>query len=353
MSEEGEGEVKPEAEEEEEVEKHIPVILTKENIKAGLSVIGKTFDGASVAYLKLNLSEKELDGLCEELRHYKHLRYANLSMNRLAEINILAEFPYLLKVELTSNRISSLEIFNSPHTFQYLQTLDISKNLITLLTPIELPKLTHLKLMNNQISSASAFKGHPSLKVLELRANKLASLEGISDMPELEELYLAENSINSLCGLNKLPKLRKIHMRKNTISALEKEKLPDLHGLAYLNIRENEFVEVSSLGLLQKYLNLVKIVIADNPVKAEPSGDVKKECLIALPQLKFLGKEEITAEEREDAVGEAAERKRLAEEAKKEAEKAAEEAEKAAQEALLNDEAPEGSKDPAEDDEAS
>ena len=239
----------------EQVEQVIPVIMTKENIRSGLSQIGKTFDGASIAYIKLDLKGKELDGVCEDLGHYKHLRQANLSGNHFTEVNILDSLPYLLKLELGSNRLTSLDVFNNPHTFQYLQSLDLAENQIQALTPIQLPRLVHLNLKGNKISTAAEFKGHGTIRILELRKNKLASLHGIGNMTALEELYLAENAITSLDGLHNLCALRKINLRKNTISNFEEEKLPDLEELAYLNIRENEFVEINRLGQLKKYKN--------------------------------------------------------------------------------------------------
>ena len=310
----------------EEEEVHVPIIMSKDNIRNGLSQIGKTFDGSSVAYIKLDLENKELDEVSEELANYKHLRHINLSGNHFEQITVLSNLPFILKLELKSNKLHSLEIFDNSQTFHYLQHLDLSKNLITSLTKIHLPKLVHLILSHNQISTAHEFKGHDNLKILELRANKLTSLAGIENLASLEELWLGENTISSLDGLSNLPNLKKLFLRKNTFNTLEAEKLPDLPSLAYLNFRENEFVEISKFELLRKYKSLSKIVVTDNPVKPDPSGDVKKEVLIVLPQLKFLGKEEITPEERDDAVNEAAERKKLAEEARKEAEKAAKEA---------------------------
>ena len=315
----------------------IPEAMTKESIHQGLSKIGKTFDGSSVAYIKLDLKGKAFDVLCEELALYRHLREANLSGNYFTQVKVLEALPCLLRLELGGNRLTSLELFNNPHTFQYLQSLDLSENLIQALSPISLPRLVHLNLKGNKIESAADFKGHTGIRLLELRKNKLTSLHGIGNMSALEELDLAENAITSLEGLHNLGALRKINLRKNAISSFDEESLPELEQISYLNIRENEFVEIIRLGLLKKYRSLARLVIADNPVRAEPSGDVKKECLVALPQIKVLGKEEITAEEREDAIAEAMERMRLAEAAKGEAERLA-------QEALLN----EGDKDPDE-----
>ena len=229
---------------EEEVEKHIPVIMTKENIKGGLSLIGKTFDGSSFSFIKLSLENKELDGVCEDLGHYKHLRDINLSGNHLDNINVLSKLPYILKLNLVGNKLSSLEIFNNSHSFQYLQTLNLSKNMIKSLSGIHLPKVTHLILSENQIASAHDFKGHDGLKVLDLVKNKLTSLQGIHNMASLEELYLENNKINSLAGLQNLPNLKRIQLRKNAFATILEDHLPDLPQLIRFHHIHITIVEV-------------------------------------------------------------------------------------------------------------
>lgn len=312
--------------EEAEVEKHVPVQMTPDHIKSGLSQIGKTFDGSSVSFIKLDLENKELDLTSDTLSHYKHLRYVNLSGNHFDQVSVLSTLPYILKLDLRSNRLSSLSLFNDPSTFHYLQHLNLSKNQITTLTSIALPKLSTLVLTSNQISSIQDFSGHASLKSLDLRGNKLVNLQGLHDLTALEELWLAENALTSISGLKNAESLKKIHLRKNTIAGFEIKDLPDLPSLNYLNFRENEVSDAASVGNLKVYPMLSKVVVADNPIKPEPSGDVKKEILVVLPSLKWIGKEEVTVEEREEAIAEAAERKRLAEEARLEAERAAKEA---------------------------
>lgn len=313
--------------EEVEVEKHIPVQMTAEHIKSGLSQIGKTFDGSSVSYIKLDLENKELDIPSPLLSNYKHLRYMNLSNNHFENLEVLSNLPFLIKLDLKGNRlVTGLSLFEDASKFQYLQYLDLSKNGIQVLTGIALPKLETLKLSFNQIAKIENFSGHSSLRSLELRGNKLVSLENLHNLTNLEELFLAENGLTSLAGIVNAPNLKKIHARKNTLAGFENKTLPHLPSLTYLNFRENEVVEMKDVGNLAGFAGLQKIVVADNPLKPEPSGDVKKEILIVLPGLKFIGKEEVTAEEREDAVGEAAERRRLAEEARIEAERAAKEA---------------------------
>lgn len=150
-------------------------------------------------------------------------------------------------------------------------------------------------------------------------------------MPNLVSLYLAENEIASLEGLKDLDCLERLHLRKNKIEKLEV--VPHLPNLKYLNLRDNliaskdEMVKLQSLGTLQQ-LNM-----QGNPYAEEKGDDFKKEVLIALDQIKWvkINKEEVTAEEVEDAAKEKKERIEAEIEAEKERLRQEEEARLAAQ----------------------
>ncbi|CAG9327030.1 unnamed protein product [Blepharisma stoltei] len=301
-------------------------VLNFEVIKRGLLQVGRTFDGTSYAFLKLELENREIETISEDLSQYQHLRYIKLSGNRLQNIDVISKIPNVLRLDLKGNRVNNLEVFNNEETFHYLQFLDLSNNNVKNLSSIKVPKILSLNLSKNEISNVSDFQGHANLKVLELRGNKISSLIGLKGMPNLQELYLAQNNINSLEGLEDLPSLKKLHLRKNKIQALEEEKIPDLPELEYLNLRENEVLDIKQLGLLKKLEKLKKLNLIDCPLNAEPSGNAKKEILIVLPKIDFVNKEEVTQDDREEAYNEAQERFIAAENARKEAERLAEEA---------------------------
>lgn len=314
MSEEGEEEAPPK-------------VLTPDLIKASLSQIGKTFDGTSYAFLKLDLTDKELESLCEDLGGYQHLRFLELNGNVLGDISVLAKIPYVLRLNLKGSRVPKLDLFNNEETFSHLQFLNLQGNRITALTPLKLPKLIHLNLCNNEIATAESFEGHANLRKLELRANKLKSLVGLKNMPQLAELYVAENEVASLMGLEELPSLTTLHLRKNKVEKVEEEGLPDLSALTYLNLRENPLGTVADVGRLKVFPRLSKLHVQGSTFAEEQADNTKREMLIVFPRLAVINKEEVTNEDREDAIAESAERFRLAEEARKEAERAAREAE--------------------------
>ena len=149
-------------------EEQPPKILTPEILKASLSQIGKTFgrlytDGASYAFLKLDLTDKELESHVQELGSYQHLRFLELNGNVVSDISALSKIPHVLRLNLTGNRVASLDLFNNEETFTYLQFLNMAGNKVATFSPIKLPRLIQLNLNNNQIASAESFEGHPNL----------------------------------------------------------------------------------------------------------------------------------------------------------------------------------------------
>jgi protein phosphatase 1 regulatory subunit 7 len=293
-------------------------------IKRCISEFSRTTEGNSFAYLRLDLANRELENLCEELASYQQLKYLHLSGNRLNNAVLLSRLPNILRLELSNNRISSHESFNNEETFTCLQYLDLSHNLLRNFSSIKVPKLVHLNLSHNEIISTEYFQGHSNLKILELRGNKLSNLTGLKSMPRLEELYLCENSIAVFDALEELTSLKRLHLRKNNVSILDEEKMPDFPELLYLNLRENTLKDVAKTVGMKKYGKLQKIVVSENPCWT--SQELVKEVLIFMPRLEEINKQHIGDVDREIAYELASERFKVAEAARKEAERKAQEA---------------------------
>lgn len=305
---------------EEEVVKNMNGIV----IKRCISELGRNAEGSGFAYLRLDLENRDFENICEELSSYSQLKFVNFSGNKLSNVIILSRLPNILRLELSGNRLSSLEFFNNEETFTNLQYLDLSKNLIRNLTPIKVSKLGYLNLSHNEIMSTDQFQPHANLKILELRANKISGLGGLKSMSKLEELYLSENSIVYIDTLEDLPMLKKLHLRKNNIVVVEEDKIPELPELQYLNLRENLLKDFGKVQAFKKYLKLAKIVISDNPMWN--SADLEKEILIFMPRLEGINKAKVTDVDRQVAYSIAEERFRIAEALRKEAERKAQEA---------------------------
>ena len=160
--------------------------------------------------MKLEVIGQELEILSETLATYQHLRYINLSDNKLSNVEVLWEIPHILKLELQKNSITKLEVFDRANVLLFLQNLNLRNNQIVQLTSIQLPRLEQLLLAGNQIEAVVNFSNHANLQLLELRNNKLTSLQGIADLPALKELYAANNEISSIDSLKNLPYSKKL-----------------------------------------------------------------------------------------------------------------------------------------------
>jgi Leucine-rich repeat (LRR) protein len=65
-------------------------------------------DGSSYAFINLNLEEKELEELGDQLRLYQHLRYLSIAKNALKDITEVTYLPYLLTLNLSENQIEDI-----------------------------------------------------------------------------------------------------------------------------------------------------------------------------------------------------------------------------------------------------
>ena len=286
------------AEEEPPKEPQNPLKL--DTIKKGLKNLSKTYNGLSYAYIRLDLKDKELDDIAEDLNNYIHLRDVDLSQNKFTHVNPVVNMNYLVRLDASKNEINNINAFTFPDKLQFLQILNLRENKIKELSNLTTHSLTELFLDNNVIKDCSNFKGLPNIKKLNLNQNKLIDCDGLINMPNLEYLYLNENEIKDIEGLKNLPKLRKLRLKTNKIE--EFHDIPILPQLEKLNISENLIKNFSQFSHL-KFPRLKKINVDSNPCFDEPNAGAKIEILIQLEDFEILAvnKEEVVIEDREEA----------------------------------------------------
>ncbi len=61
--------------------------------------------------VRLNLSGKGFDYTDRLLVRFKHLRYLDISKNLLQDISDVLQLPYLLTLNASDNRLSSIDVF--------------------------------------------------------------------------------------------------------------------------------------------------------------------------------------------------------------------------------------------------
>lgn len=275
--------------------------LTEELVATHLSALAKSANGLGLAFVKLELHGQGITSV-DILSNYPHLRYLDLSDNNLATFAPgLASTSPLLALDLHANSLTSFPAAEVAGK-RYLQHINLARNAMEgaeVGKDVTLPAATWMNLNENKISGAFHFTSLPELLHLEARGNQLTSMRGIP-APKLQRLYLATNSITGIEGLEGKRELTTLHLRDNGIAKLDGFSA-DLDRLATLNLRGNKiasFDEIAKLSILPALRNLTLLGNA----ALEENASYRFEVIGRLKDLQRLDKEEVTPEEREDAV---------------------------------------------------
>lgn len=272
--------------------------LTKDHIQEGLSLLCKSGNGLAHAFIKLDLKEKGLRDI-SAIGSFIHIRFLDLSNNRLTHLSPLASLTQLLWLKVDSNAIESFK--GQPFAqLTFLQWMSIGMNLLTDLQGLVGPSLESLNLTSNSIQKLTGLESgcFANLATLELRGNQLDSTKGIN-LPNLRHLYLAQNAIKHLEGLERLERLTTLHLRGNQIETLDGLH-PNMKCLQYLNVRGNVISDENGLQSL-KFLSktLQTLVLLENPLVE--ISDYRINVVMILPNLERLDKDPVSAEEKNEA----------------------------------------------------
>ncbi|KAF0882778.1 LRC23 protein, partial [Crocuta crocuta] len=275
-------------------EEWLPIPLTEDMMKEGLSLLCKTGSGLAHAYVKLEVKDRDLTDI-QLLRSYIHLRYVDVSENHLTDLSPLNFLTHLLWLKADGNRLRSARLNELP----YLQIASFAYNQITDTEGISHPRLGSLDLKGNRIRMVTGLDPQKliSLHTLELRGNQLETTLGIN-LPKLKNLFLAQNMLKKVEGLENLRILTTLHLRDNqieTLSGFSKE----MTSLQYLNLRGNVVTHVGELAKLRELPRLRALVLLDNPCTDD--SDYRLEALVQIAHLERLDKDFYEEEERAEA----------------------------------------------------
>uniref|UniRef100_A0A8C9EQS7 Leucine rich repeat containing 23 n=1 Tax=Pavo cristatus TaxID=9049 RepID=A0A8C9EQS7_PAVCR len=154
--------------------------LTEEMLKEGLSLLCKIGNGLAHAYVKFEAKYKDLTDI-SLLECFIHLRYVDLSENKLQDLSPLSSLTHLLWLKVDGNLLTSAHMQELP----YLQIISFAHNRIKNLEGITHPHLS----LHCSLGLSQALH---SLRILELRGNKLESTAGLY-LPKLKSLYLVRD----------------------------------------------------------------------------------------------------------------------------------------------------------------
>ncbi|XP_077455749.1 leucine-rich repeat-containing protein 23 isoform X2 [Stigmatopora argus] len=268
--------------------------LDQDIIIPGLSLLCRTGNGLRHAFIKVVLKDKRLSDMAA-IGKYVHLRFMDVSNNRISDLSPLSSLTQLLWLKMDKNYVTCFQ----GQTFSqlvYLQWLSMAANRLTEVEGLVGLALESLNLSGNRIERLNGLESclFSKLGTLELRGNRLTSTNGIN-LPNLQRLYLAQNSITSLEGLDKLESLTTLHLRSNKLGTLDGLSA-NMKCLQYLNV-SNDFLDETCLRALEVVSKTLRVVIlSENPL--DGTTDYRPYVLTLIPKLERLDKEPVSLEER-------------------------------------------------------
>lgn len=217
--------------------------------------------------------ELRTEGLTEipALAQFPRLRMLNLTGNRLKSLEPLADCPLLEEVFLCQNSLTSLR---GLRWLQRLAVLRASANEVADAADLgALPCLRQVALWGNRLSTVQ-WTGAANVVKLELFGNALTSTAFLEQLPSLTFLDLGRNRLSELSAeiSQWTPLLAKLYLYENRLARLPELRLPLLTDLV---LNKNEELEVlgplgflPSLSRLEAKFNSIKTLV--DPIAASP-----------------------------------------------------------------------------------
>lgn len=188
------------------------VPLRGELLHKALCDVSRTADGSGYAFTRLTCCGKGVTTLPDKLQLYVHLRYIDISGNKIGDIAPFSKLPHVLTLNAAGNNIEDISCLSSPEALPYLSLLNLSSNKIARAPQLPLQRLTRLALDGNPMTSLEGFVAPPSLTHLSLRGTPLETLEYLPPSETITSLYLAHTPMQQLQQLQQLPQLKTLDL---------------------------------------------------------------------------------------------------------------------------------------------
>eukprot|EP01004_Peranema_trichophorum_P005784 NODE_4631_length_1138_cov_53.866010_g4111_i0.p1 GENE.NODE_4631_length_1138_cov_53.866010_g4111_i0~~NODE_4631_length_1138_cov_53.866010_g4111_i0.p1 ORF type:complete len:325 (-),score=46.42 NODE_4631_length_1138_cov_53.866010_g4111_i0:110-1084(-) len=240
-------------------------ILNKDHIAAGLSCIGRTGIGVSIAYLKLDVSNLMVHD-ASILNNYTSLQDISLTNNQLTDLSCLSTIPYLLKLDASRNKLTNYDVLDGLMKPTYIATLNLSYNLFN-----EIPSISHLtylrelRMDHNSLTTLDGISELHHLTVLSVRHNHLQDISDFNSNQPIRQMYLDNNEISDISKLSTLSfTLEELTMNRNSIISLSS--LAQLSSLIKLDISANNINNIEEIHHLKTTTSLTHLIMKDNPL---------------------------------------------------------------------------------------
>ncbi|CRG96514.1 leucine-rich repeat protein, putative [Plasmodium gallinaceum] len=226
------------------------------HVKNGLTQLEKTLSGEGYAFSNLICKNKNIDNIPKEIEKYRHLKYINMSNNKISDIKNLCLLPNIVFLDISFNVIENLKDFKK-NCLENCLYINISHNLIKNIEKICLKSIIEFDLSYNNISNFNIYFSN-TIKKLNLSNNYIKNLSFKNKLTNLEFLDLSSNPLENLDFYENTPNLN--FLKINNISTLEKDKLKSLNNFKFL-----EYLDMDNYFYFKdiSYKEIKKIIITN------------------------------------------------------------------------------------------
>ena len=295
--------------------------LDRAGVEDALDGLARCPDTLAMVYSSLALPQRGL-GNVDILSEFPKLQIIDVSGNKITSLECLSKLPHLLELDASRNDLTRVLEFRPAHCRQSApERVDATSSSADAWTEGDSAvgsTLQRAVLSCNQFEAIGDLSHHPYLQHLDLNDNRIARIEGLSALGRLrslslcgnaltdlggelrglllEELYLDRNQIEVLDGelLAQLPRLRVLTAADNRITALAG--LASAAGLSRLDLSGNNVSEMAEAGHLGGLKLLCDVQLSGNPIAAEQY--YRRRVLVQAQQLALLDGIIISAEEK-------------------------------------------------------
>ena len=228
-------------------------IINKKETAMDLTGLEKAIN---LRYLNLGLNKIEN---VEPLKGLTSLTQLYLGYNKIENIEPLRELTNLTSLYLGTNKIENVEPLRGLTNLKYLS---LEQNKIENIEPLMgLTKLTDLHLEQNKIENIEPLRGLTNLKYLFLENNKIENIEPLKGLTSLMRLFLTINKIENIEPLKGLTSLTELNLVDNKIENIEP--LKGLTNLATLYLNDNK---IENIEPLKGLTSLTELGLSNNKI---------------------------------------------------------------------------------------
>ncbi|KAM8882869.1 LOW QUALITY PROTEIN: leucine-rich repeat and guanylate kinase domain-containing protein [Synchiropus picturatus] len=291
--------------------------LTLELLSKCVSHLGRSDNGLQYLYHHLSLPNSNLSD-ASLLGNYVHLQKLEVPHNHITDVSFVRHMPRLLIMDVSHNHIEDISGFEPPIDLKVARARTCADGAASRSAPLICSVFQEVNMSFNRLSNMD-FSSYNSVSKLELDNNRFTEVRGLDRCFKLTHLSLASNMISSITGLDTLP-LKHLNLRGNQLETMDglenltKLRILDLsHNritslvgfrnlqlLGVINVENNLIPRIEECKHIAHLFLLVELNMLQNPVKEVQ--DYRLSIVFLLQRLTMLDKEEVTAEEKVQAI---------------------------------------------------